>query len=181
MFFRAVAKTMPKKGGPRRGRPCWIPAKIVPCLRKKHADIFLKIVVPFLVPVTLCSVRSEAHRVSCKIQEQSMSDILMSLHRLNRFSRNLGMDCTDRMCGAYDCNTCYPGSGYNDEEGAPGEVSTIKLVTAKKPRYAKWGERFEIKPGDLVEVRSGFHYLAGGPRTGYFRYYTRVQKGPAWF
>jgi len=51
-------------------------------------------------------------------------------------------------------------------------------VIARKGRFE--GTRREIKPGDKVTVTSGFTYEKGGPRTGYFRHYVRVGKGPAW-
>lgn len=87
--------------------------------------------------------------------------------------------CTDRMCGALDCDNCYPGGGYDeDEEDEYGEVVTSKIVTARKARFE--GTSQEIRPGDRVQVESGFEYKVDGPRLGYFRRYRRFTKGPAW-
>jgi len=82
-------------------------------------------------------------------------------------------------CGARDCESCYPGyDPFEDAEPETGEAETFKTVTAHKPRFV--GTTSEIKPGDRVCVRSGFCYVVNGPRTGYFRSYRRLTKGPAW-
>lgn len=82
-------------------------------------------------------------------------------------------------CGATDCETCYPGcSSYDEDEGEELSVETAKTVTARKGRFV--GTTSEIRPGDRVRVTSGFGYERNGPRTGYFRSYRRVSKGPAW-
>lgn len=82
-------------------------------------------------------------------------------------------------CGATDCDSCYPGGGYgSDEEPEEQEKVVSKLVIARKARFV--GLPSEIRPGDKVRVTSGFTYTSNGPRTGYFRRYVRVSKGPAW-
>jgi len=82
-------------------------------------------------------------------------------------------------CGAYDCSTCYPGGGYDEEEPEEQEALTSKTVTARKGRYE--GTAREIRPGDRVRVTSGFTYVEGGPRTGYLsKGYSRVSCGPNW-
>jgi hypothetical protein len=73
----------------------------------------------------------------------------------------------------WQCGGCY-----EDEHGREEETSSSKVVTARKARFV--GKAYEIRPGDRVKVTSGFRYMVGGPRTGYFRYRTRVTKGPAW-
>lgn len=91
-----------------------------------------------------------------------------------------GYGSYDGHCGASDCETCYPGCGDRDEEeGSEQETSKTKVVIARKARnQGHWYG--EIRPGDQVSVTSGFTYLSGGGRTGYFRSYTRIKKGPAW-
>ena len=80
-------------------------------------------------------------------------------------------------CGALDCCTCHPG-GY-DEEPEDQEASTAKIVTARKARPAGPFGR-DIRVGDRVLVESGFTFIPEGARTGYFRRYSRISKGPAW-
>lgn len=83
-------------------------------------------------------------------------------------------------CGATDCDSCYPGGGYDSDDAEPEEQEKVvsKVVTARKARFV--GMFGEIRPGDKVRVTSGFTYQPNGPRTGYFRRYSRVTKGPAW-
>lgn len=80
-------------------------------------------------------------------------------------------------CGAYDCDSCYPGGGEDQDEVEEEEVSTVKVVTCRKARYG--GTEREIRPGDTATRYSGFTYFPGGPRK-YFHSYTRISKGPAW-
>ena len=95
-----------------------------------------------------------------------------------------GFASWDGPCGATDCCSCYPGGCDEDEPDESDEdeelvVQTIKFVTARKARPAFYGKS-EIRIGDRVRVTSGFTYEEGGPRTGYFRSYNLVTKGPAW-
>lgn len=82
------------------------------------------------------------------------------------------------MCGAYDCERCRPGCNDREDEPVEGTVETSKAVTARKARYT--GKAAEIRPGDRVQVTNGFTYEVNGPRTGYYRTYKRVARGPAW-
>ncbi len=85
--------------------------------------------------------------------------------------------CCDRMCGARDCETCYPGCSDEDEDGDFDRSAEVtKVVTARKARKDTMGR--VILPGDRVEVTRGFHYRPGGPRVGYYLNERRVKRGP---
>lgn len=56
---------------------------------------------------------------------------------------------------------------------------TVKRVRARKARFE--GTEQEIRPGDLVEVTTGFAYEPGGERLHYLpAQHRRVQKGEGW-
>lgn len=78
-------------------------------------------------------------------------------------------------CGAPDCSSCR--NGTMDDEPDEEEVASSRVVVARKARRCWWGE---IRPGDTVRVTTGFTYIPGGKRTGYFKRFYRVAKGPAW-
>ena len=81
------------------------------------------------------------------------------------------VDPSERYCG--DCRE------EHDDCTCDQEAFTVKIVTARKGRYE--GTYGEIKPGDKVQVTSGFNYQKNGPRTGYMpKTYLRVCRGPAW-
>jgi len=94
-----------------------------------------------------------------------------------------GWSSFDGPCGATDCCNCYPGGCDEDEpESDEDEELTAhftKIVIARKARPAFTGKS-EIRVGDRVRVTSGFTYEQDGPRTGYFRFYNLITKGPAW-
>lgn len=84
-------------------------------------------------------------------------------------------------CGAEDCESCHPHYGYEDdpEDEEEHDVTTSRVVTARKARYV--GTTSEIRPGDRVQVTSGFSYKKNGPRTGYLpKTYKRIFCGPNW-
>jgi len=86
-------------------------------------------------------------------------------------------------CGALDCEDCHPGGAramWEEEQSrTAGVAETIKYVVARKPRFV--GTTSEIRPGDTVQVKTGFTFKPNGPRTGYLpRRYFRHTKGPAW-
>lgn len=88
--------------------------------------------------------------------------------------------CSDGMCGAVDCVTCRgPGAGDPEpQEQVEDYARTERVVTARKARYV--GTPGEIRPGDRMRVVSGYGYIVGGPRTGHYRNYYRLERGPAW-
>jgi hypothetical protein len=93
-----------------------------------------------------------------------------------------GWSSYDGPCGATDCCNCYPGGVEEEPESDEDEelfVQTVKIVTVRKARPAFYGKS-EIRIGDRAQVTSGFTYEQNGPRTGYFRSYTLITKGPAW-
>ena len=91
------------------------------------------------------------------------------------------MDRDRREDAANGTDTCTGCGEDRSECRCERETSTSKVVTARK--FRKGGiiaERNEIRVGDRVKVTSGFSYEPDGPRTGYFRSYRRISKGPAW-
>lgn len=69
----------------------------------------------------------------------------------------------------------------NEKENCECDLTaeTVKFVTARKERGYP-GTPGWILPGDRVEVTSGFTYQKNGKRTGYFRNYKLVMRGPSW-
>jgi hypothetical protein len=76
------------------------------------------------------------------------------------------------------CDLCNYYADDVDPDEQEQTVETVKYVIARKAR--KVGTPSEIRPGDRVRVTSGFTYEPNGPRTGYFRHYRMVGRGPAW-
>lgn len=82
-------------------------------------------------------------------------------------------------CGASDCDSCHPGGYADDEEERTSDTTSTLYRIARKPRAV--GTPYEIKPGDVIAVISGFSYEIGGPRLRYTgRSTRRIAKGPAW-
>lgn len=84
-------------------------------------------------------------------------------------------------CGASDCGSCRngPPPWEEEEEEEEHDVRTVRIVIARAPRSEAGRARREkngIKPGDKIRVVSGFSYVEGGPRTGYYRYETLIEK-----
>jgi len=103
------------------------------------------------------------------------------------YDRNTTRALADRAGFVYDRGTrkwvdptdwCSKCGELQDDCVCEREARSGKVVTARKGRFE--GERGEIRPGDRVWVCSGFYYEPKGPRTAYFRTYTRKSKGPAW-
>ena len=59
----------------------------------------------------------------------------------------------------------------------------VRVTTARAPRTAEGIERRArngIRPGDRIQVTSGFTYDVGGARTGYYRTEHLLNRGPNW-
>lgn len=67
----------------------------------------------------------------------------------------------------------------NDPQEAEERVAErTRLVIARKARIDSAYHRGSILPGDCVRVTTGFTYIPGGPRTGYYRREKLVGYGP---
>ena len=95
----------------------------------------------------------------------------------------------DRTQGEWDCaayrRACARddarGSGCSNDSPEEFSAGTVKVVIARKARPSHpYSSTSEVRVGDQVRVTSGFNYIENGPRTGYFRRYSRMVKGPGW-